>query len=122
MINRGVLQGSKLGPILYNLFVNDLLDDLNQSKLGASIGPIHIAALGFADDILLISDEPWKLQHLRNICQSWAIKNKMTFNTPKCKVMVFNSATKKVIFILDNRVLEIVQPTCILGLYLHRST
>ena len=35
MINRGGLQGSKLGPILFNLSVNDLLDDLNQSKLGA---------------------------------------------------------------------------------------
>ena len=85
-INRGVLQGSKLGPILFNLFVNDLLVGLNSSKLGASIGPVHIAALGFADDIVLITDKPWKLQQLLNICQSWATKNIMAFNTSKCKV------------------------------------
>ena len=117
-INRGVLQGSKLGPILFNLFVNDLLVDLTRSKLGASIGSVLIAALGFADDIVLISDRPWKLQQLINICQSWAIKNRMAFNISKCKVMIFNGAAKTDTFTLNNTVLEIVSTYRYLGVIL----
>ena len=57
---------------MFNLFIDDLLQDLNHSKLGATIGPVDIAALGFADDIVLITDKPWKMQDVLNICSSWA--------------------------------------------------
>ena len=108
VINRGVLQGSKLGPILFNLFINDLLEELNQSNLGAYIGPLHFAALGFADDIVLISDAPWKLQKLLDICSSWALKNGMTFKTSKCKVMILNETNTSARFTLNNATLETV--------------
>ena len=117
-INRGVLQGSKLGPILFNLFINDLLDELNRSDHGATIGPVHIAALGFADDIVLVSENPLKLQNLLNICHSWAQKNRMTFNTSKCKVLILNGSPKNIKLTLDNEVLEIVSNYRYLGVIL----
>ena len=117
-INRGVLQGSKLGPILFNLFINDLLDELNRSDQGATIGPVHIAALGFADDIVLVSETPLKLQNLLNICHSWAQKNRMTFNTSKCKVLILNGSPKNIKLTLDNEVLEIVSNYRYLGVIL----
>ena len=68
VINRGVLQGSKSGSTLFNVFLNDLLDSLNNSNLGVTIGDIQISALGFADDIVLITGCPMKAQGLLNIC------------------------------------------------------
>ena len=84
-INRGVMQGSKLGPILFNIFINDLLNELHYSHLGAKIGNNTISALGFADDIVLISDDPGNLQILIDICESWSSNNDMSFNFENAK-------------------------------------
>ena len=108
-IHRGVLQGSKLGPVLFNLFINDLLDELHRTNLGATIGTVHIPALGFADDIVLISDDPIKLQKLIDICEAWSEKNLMGFNTSKCDVMIFNGPPGDAKFTLSGKTLQVVE-------------
>ena len=116
-----MIQGSKLGPILFNIFINDLLVKLNTTKLGVTIERIQITALGYADDIVLIAESPDKLQILVKICEEWSSKNGMMFSTEKCKVLALNVGTKGLAIKLSGTNMEAVSQLKYLGIIISRS-
>ena len=54
-VHNGVKQGGVLSPILFAIYIDELLIKLEKSSLGCYIGDTFIGALGYADDITLIS-------------------------------------------------------------------
>ena len=80
-VTSGVPQGSILGPILFLIYIDDIV------KANISQGSTLVL---YADDILLYrpictSEDYLSLQRDIDIISNWAATNKMTFDTSKCK-------------------------------------
>jgi ribonuclease P/MRP protein subunit RPP40 len=79
----GIPQGSHLGPPLFNLFINDLLD------------AVKVEALMFADDLKLFTEvscdaDSAQLQLALGEVASWCVSNNMQINVGKCAIITFH--------------------------------
>lgn len=73
---RGLLQGSLLSPLLFNIFIDDLADQLNLD----SSQPCPL----FADDLLCISNSITHLQSQADLISIWCVENGMAVGINKC--------------------------------------
>ena len=86
-IKSGVRQGGILSPILFNIYVDRMLNNLKRSKLGCSIFDKYIGCIMYADDLLLLSASVRDLQNMLNICCDTTSELGITFNPAKSKCL-----------------------------------
>ncbi len=120
----GCRQGDVTSPTAFSIIINDLLKELNSSGLGIKIdSTLIVSVLAFADDIVLIAENPENLQKLINIVHKWSYKWRFIINPEKSQIVHYRNAPKartKFEFKLHETgpVLEVVDSYKYLGVYL----
>jgi len=90
----GIRQGDTLAPTIFNIYINDLVDKIKELKCGLTLGDVDISIIVFADDVLLITDTPAKLQTMLDSINMWCQRWHMTVNQTKTQVMHFRASSK----------------------------
>jgi len=112
-IDLGVVQGSRLGPLLYNIFLDDFVRELNKQPGIITSDGIPITTLGYADDLLLLNNTHAGMQNLLQFCATYATDNNFTFSATKCKALVYHTPynTLEPLYISGTKLEYIVQYT-----------
>ena len=87
----GILQGSCIGPVLFLIFINDLLDSLPDIKLAA-----------YADDIKLYHSDPLLIQEALDKVSDWCSLWQLCLSPTKCCSISLGTGPCQTFTILDN--------------------
>ena len=78
-----------LSPVLFSVYLDELLEMLGDSGVGCHWGGSFVGALCYADDIVLLAPCASALRHMLNICDSFATSHGLVFNANKTQLICF---------------------------------
>jgi exonuclease III len=119
----GVKQGAVLSPVLFCVYIDNMLKLLAKAGIGCHIGPIFVGALAYADDIVILAPTATAMRRLLAICDEYAREYNISFNASKSKYLVAVPSCRRLLsehindcaFVIGNRVIERVDSFVHLG-------
>ena len=121
-VNSGLKQGCPLSPLLFNLYINDLVSFLKSFNCGIDIDGEKVSILLYADDVVILANDENELQSLLNALSSWCSDNCMNINVVKSNIVHFRtpSVTRSdFIFICGGHIVNYSSKYTYLGLVLN---
>ena len=112
----GITQGSVVGPLLFNLFINDLPDNLNSGVMTKL----------FADDVNIytcLSDADSCSDCQRNLSsiQQWSNTWQLSISTVKSSILFLGKGTNELLFLSGAAPINAVDSVRSLGITLDRD-
>ena len=89
-VQNGVRQGRNLSPMLFSVYIDDLLRKVQGSKRGCHVGRSALNIIAYADDLVLLSPTRDGIQKLVHLCESFAHERDTVFNVKKTVCMFFH--------------------------------
>jgi len=93
-LEAGIRQGGALSPVLFAVYVNSLLEKLQNSGLGCHIGMLFMGAFMYADDLVLVSASISDLQSMIDVCINELNSLDMQINAKKSSCIRFGKGYK----------------------------
>jgi hypothetical protein len=116
-ISSGVLQGSLISPLLYSIFIDDLIRDLNDTdtRCGTRIGGRAYRCLLYADDIVLMANSRSSLKSMLQEAETHSHVNRYRFSVAKCELVASSDPHRDGPLMLYDQPLPVSQQFTYLG-------
>jgi len=88
-VTNGVRQGGVLSPILFTVYLDELLSRLSKLGIGCHFGNHFVGGVGYADDVALLAPSPSAMRGLLRECETFASEFGLTFNASKTQLNLF---------------------------------
>ena len=93
-----VWKGGVISPILFCIYIDDLLKRLSASGVGCCLGSNFVGALAYADDIVLVTQTPFAMRKILMICDMYASQYNIIFNAQKSKFLVICATCRRSLY------------------------
>ena len=102
-IKNGVKQGGVMSPLLFSLYVDELILRIHNTGVGCFVGEKFSSVLLYADDIVLLTPTRKAKQKLLNVCEEFGKDYCLKYNPDKSETIVFGDSSYNCNLLLNNK-------------------